>query len=339
MKDYKAIWDNLSESFLDASYHVCCVGDEDEIRSNGQITAAFLKEVLQIEPDDIVLEIGCGVARIGRELAPSCGEWHGADIAGNMIKYAAMRTQGLQNVFLYELPSNDLSIFPDDTFDCVYCTIVFMHLDKYDMFNYIREAQRVLVPGGRAYFDTYNILAPGAWQEFIKVLDSHPSGQRPGHVSQFSTPQEVGKFMEEAGFADVHIDGENNSQLVVALGRKPQRPGFERRKLPVRPSSAPAAGEVENDLLGQEISSRLHLDTMLASLRADVDRLNGIIHIKNRRMEELEQAVILKNDHITAMEDLVARLERQVNRQSRALSSPVVRIILRLLRAARVLPK
>src|SRR6266542_1783228 len=101
MKDYKQIWDNLSTNSDDASFHVCCVKDEDEIRRNGAITAAFLREVLRIEPTDKVLEIGCGVARIGRELAPFCGEWHGSDISGNMIAYAKERTQALPNVYLH----------------------------------------------------------------------------------------------------------------------------------------------------------------------------------------------------------------------------------------------
>src|SRR5262245_51137950 len=104
MKDYKQIWNNLSTDFKDASFFVCCISDEDEIRRNGTITAEFLRSVLQIERTDKVLEIGCGVARIGRELAASCGEWCGVDISGNMIAYAKERTAGLSNVYLFELP-------------------------------------------------------------------------------------------------------------------------------------------------------------------------------------------------------------------------------------------
>lgn len=221
MKDYKQIWNDLSTNFDDAGFYVCCTTDEDDIRKNGALTAAFLRDVLRIESTDKVLEIGCGVARIGRELAPYCGEWHGTDISGNMIAYARERTKDMPNVYLHELPDNSLRIFPDNSFDRVYCSIVFMHLDKPDMFTYIREAYRVLKPGGRAYFDTYNLLAPQAWQEFMKIIETFPPGTpRPGHVSQFSTPQEVEKFMQEAGFDWIHIDGDNNPQLVVTLGRK-----------------------------------------------------------------------------------------------------------------------
>jgi len=231
MKDYKQVWNNLSESFASAAYYVCCIDDEDEIRRNGKFTADFLKQVLEITPHDSVLEIGCGVARIGKELAPFCGEWHGADISGNMIAYAAERTAGMPNVYLHELPDSSLRIFPDNYFDCVYSSIVFMHLDKLDMFRYIKEACRVLTPGGRAYFDTFNLLGSGAWEQFLILYDTYPPDVRPGHMSQFSSPQELEKFMLEAGFDSVHVDG-NNSQLVVGLGVKPAQPGFERPQLP-----------------------------------------------------------------------------------------------------------
>src|SRR5688500_8544169 len=218
-KDYKDIWNNLSTTLDKAAYYVCCIDDEDEIRKNGALTATFLQSALQIKPGDKVLEIGCGVARIGKELAPLCGEWHGADISGNMIAHARERTEGMPNVYLHELPDNSLTIFPDDSFDCVYSSIVFMHLDKPDMFTYICEANRVLKPEGRAYFDTYNLLAPEAWQEFVKLAGIFSSGERPGHVSQFSTPSELEKYMVEAGFEAVEIS-DLDTQLVVARGRK-----------------------------------------------------------------------------------------------------------------------
>ena len=136
-----------------------------------------------------------------------------------MIAHAKQRTKGIPNVHLHELPDNSLSIFPDETFDCVYSSIVFMHLDKPDMFKYICEAYRVLKSGGRAYFDTYNLLAPGAWQVFLNLVNIFSSGERPGHVSQFSTPPEFEKYMIEAGFDAVEIS-DLDTQLVVARGRK-----------------------------------------------------------------------------------------------------------------------
>lgn len=213
---YKTTWNALSEDIDSANYFVSCLDDEDDVRANGTHTATFLKSVLQIQPDHKVLEIGCGVARVGRELAAHCGQWHGSDIAGNMIAHARQRTADLPNVFLHELPTNDLQIFDDNSFDAVYSTIVFMHIDKYDMFKYMREANRVVKPGGRVYFDTYNLLAPEAWDIFENLVNQFDGGVRPRHISQFSTPQEFQRFMEKAGFVDIQVV-DANPQLVTAL--------------------------------------------------------------------------------------------------------------------------
>ena len=235
MKDYKAVWDNLSGTFADALFVVGYLDeDEEAIRSNGKHTADFLRSVLQIEPTDRVLEIGCGVGRVGRELAPHCAEWHGSDISGNMIKFARARTEDIPNIFLHELPQPNLSIFNDGYFDCVYSTIVLMHLDKAEVFNYMRETYRVLAPGGRAYFDAYNIAAPEAWHDFMVLIDAFPLGNRPEHVSQFSSVPEMRKFMEGAGFDEIHL-GDENPALVVALGKKREQEGYERPTTALNP--------------------------------------------------------------------------------------------------------
>ena len=125
-----------------------------------------------------------------------------------MIEYSRERTTGMPNVFLHELPETNLSIFNDGYFDCVYSTIVFMHLDKMEVFNYMRETFRVLAPGGRAYFDTYNIVAPEAWQEFLKIIEAFPLGRRPD-TSASLAPARNAEVHEGAGYTDIHVDDEN----------------------------------------------------------------------------------------------------------------------------------
>lgn len=376
MKDYKQVWNNLSQSFDDASYYVCCVGAEDEIRRNGAITAEFLKQVLEIAPTDRVLEIGCGVARIGKELAQHCGEWHGTDISGSMIEYARERTHDIPNIVLYELPENNLSIFPDGYFDCVYSTIVFMHIDKLDMFTYIREAFRVLKPGGRAYFDTYNILAPEAWSEFVKLLDTYAPHMRPPFMSQFSTPQETNKFMEEAGFVSIRID-DANPQLVVAIGRKPEgqsiadEPGQDAESAGVA-HAAPLVPDADDTLasivasgrqlthLNYDETAQAQIDSLrkaVLKLRADLDRTYKLLGKKDQEMkihtetisavqqdvDRLSAMIHRKDDYIARLEEVVSlknshiqHLDTLVTKQQTLLARLPVRIVLKGLKAVRI---
>lgn len=308
MKDYKDVWNNLSESFSDANFYVWGIGEEEELRRNGAITADFLRQVLDISPDSRVLEIGCGIARIGRELAPLCGEWHGADISSNMIAYAAERTADVPNVYLHELPDTTLGIFPDNYFDCVYSTIVFMHLDKLDMFRYMQEANRVLAPGGRAYFDTYNILAPEAWGEFVHLLQVYSPATRPQYMSQFSTPQEMEKFMQEAGFDSVQVKGDN-PQLVVAVGRKPEQPGFVRvESLAGRTvdTSQIAAGEESEDIRHEDdLSAPAEVINLIAakkSLETDVINLIAVRKALRTEVAQLKEYTETQSDYIRKLE-------------------------------------
>jgi SAM-dependent methyltransferase len=58
----------------------------------------------------------------------------------------------------------DLSNYPDRTFDLVFSYITFQHIpDPVLTLAYIREAGRVLRPGGHFYFQVNNARPPGPW--------------------------------------------------------------------------------------------------------------------------------------------------------------------------------
>jgi SAM-dependent methyltransferase len=221
-----------------------------------------------------------------------------------MISYARERTEGMPNVYLYELPDSDLAIFNDSYFDCVYSTIVFMHLDKIEMFNYMREAYRALAPGGRAYFDTLNILGPDAWQMFMNIIEAFTPRQRPGHVSQFSTSQEMQKFMEEAGFANIHVDA-NNPQLVVALGRKPDQEGFQRPAEALNPRAI--TRPVDEGFLNV-------VDNNAILPYAEWLKINEHIAAKDAYIAQLEAALAEKERHISALEARVHKHEQMLKK-------------------------
>ncbi len=123
-----------------------------------------------------VLEIGCGIARLGKVMAPCVAEWHGLDISPNMLEFARKRCEGLNNVHFHEI--NDIldlrTCFENDTFDFVYATVVLMHLEKEDVLEYMRQAFRITKLNGRAYFDTWNIAHPDSQRIW---RDATPPGE------------------------------------------------------------------------------------------------------------------------------------------------------------------
>ena len=218
--EYKKVWSALSTTQDQAKLHVIGVTDEDALRATGKQTLAFLQESVGIRADDVVLEIGCGVGRVGKVVAPLCRKWIGCDVASNMLALAAERLRDLPGVELKEISGYDLSGVADASVDVVYCTVVFMHLESWDRYNYIAEAFRVLRPRGRIYVDNINLCSDGGW----KVFETHrafPPSDRPPHMTQNSTPQEIETYLKRGGFNEVRM--RTDDDWIRAWGIKPKQ--------------------------------------------------------------------------------------------------------------------
>jgi SAM-dependent methyltransferase len=202
--EYKKVWSGLSISEEHAKLHVIGVTDEAALQSTGEQTLRFLQDSVGIRGDDVVLEIGCGIGRVGRLVAPLCRKWIGCDVASNMLSLAAERLRDLPGVELKEISGYDLQGVADASVDVVYCTVVFMHLETWDRYNYILDAFRVLRPNGRIYVDNISLCSEGGW----KVFETHRAwvpANRPPHITQNSTPQEIETYLNRAGFSNVRI--------------------------------------------------------------------------------------------------------------------------------------
>ena len=207
--EYKKVWTALSETLSSAKMHVSGTEDEAIFEASGAGTSEFLLKNVGINPTDVVLEIGCGVGRVGKVVAPLCRKWIGCDVASNMLSLTAQRLKDLSNVELVEISGYNLSGVADVSVDVVYCTVVFMHLESWDRYNYISEAFRVLRPGGRIYVDNINLCSDGGWKVFETHRAFSPTN-RPPHMTQNSTPQEIETYLTRAGFSAVRIRTEDD---------------------------------------------------------------------------------------------------------------------------------
>jgi SAM-dependent methyltransferase len=239
---YKETWQQLSNDVNAAKLSVAGTTDEKAFRIAAETTIGLLESTTGLNSDDVVLEIGAGVGRVGPAIAPRVKRWIATDVSANMLQFARDRCSGLENVDFIEISGWDLAPIPDESVDLVYCTVVFPHLDEWERFNYVREAMRILRPGGRIYVDGYNLCADPGWTFFIKQLEDFKPYERPPNISKSSTPEELESYLRRAGVVDVRVLHSPGSIWVSAHGCKPAASSSTPRRRAGKFSDAPRQG-------------------------------------------------------------------------------------------------
>lgn len=119
-----------------------------------------------------LLDLGCGGGHVSYRAAPLVEAVTACDLADAMLVtvQAAARERGLDNVTVQQAPAEQLP-FDDASFDMVVARFTTHHWDHRDAG--LREARRVLAPGGRAVF--IDVVSPeeallDSWLQTIELL-------------------------------------------------------------------------------------------------------------------------------------------------------------------------
>jgi SAM-dependent methyltransferase len=207
-------WEYIGRSRTDAFQMMDGSTSEEDLRQRGGRMALAFSSALEIRPSDIVLDVGCGVARVGRELASLCGAYTGADISRTLLRRARERTGHLGNVRFVHLAGMDLAELPDARFSRLVCHLVFLHLDEPEIRALLRDFRRVLTPGGVAYFDAWNLRDSDVWDLFRRESLDHHVRRQP-HRSRFYTREAVEDWLDACGLRSLWMS--DDSFLVQAV--------------------------------------------------------------------------------------------------------------------------
>lgn len=206
---YRQVWDRRSADDLAALEAVDNGGSEAVARATGAYTADLVATAIDLQPEDSILELGCGAARIGRELVERCGQWTGVDISPNMIGVAGSRLAGHDNTRLEVLERASLSMIESDSLDKAYSVAVLCHMDKEDLFLYLREIARTLKPGGLAYLETWNMADPVGWYRWMYEVEfwnqADQSQRKDVARNQFCVTEEFSLYAERAGLDVLYV--------------------------------------------------------------------------------------------------------------------------------------
>jgi ubiquinone/menaquinone biosynthesis C-methylase UbiE len=151
-----------------------------------------------LQPDQKVLEIGCGIGYFTRSLASSGAEITAIDISPDLLE-VARRDCPAENVS-FEVQNAYAMTYADKSFDSVVGSSVLHHLEIDAALN---EVHRVLMPGGSIYFTEPNMMNPQiAVQKNVPAIKKR-LGDSPNETAFFRWLLQ--RRLERAGFRHVQI--------------------------------------------------------------------------------------------------------------------------------------
>lgn len=146
---------------------------------------AMQREILRhygLQPDSSVVDVGCGVGRTARALEGYLtGPYLGTESNPTFLR-SARRTVRSPN-FTFSRVRGLTIPAPDASVDIVCFFSVLTHLLHEQSYLYLREARRVLKPGGRIVFSFLEFACPTHWTAFeATIADEQGSQSHPLNV-------------------------------------------------------------------------------------------------------------------------------------------------------------
>lgn len=163
----------------------------------GKFTLGYnqmLCDCVLLRDGDTVLDVACGNGRLLRMLLRIAKiRAYGVDVSEEMISIARSQYPEMQ----FSAGSAEHLDFPDNTFDAITVCCAFHHFTNPELF--VKEARRVLKPGGNLYIADLSPFGLLRWLENIYF-----SIAKMGDVKLYSN-RELGDFYTKAGFSNVRI--------------------------------------------------------------------------------------------------------------------------------------
>jgi len=134
-----------------------------------------------LRPEHYVIDVGCGSGRLAKPLSEYLtGKYFGMDVVPELVQYA--RNLVPQPEWRFELAQGLTIPEEDEQADFVCFFSVLTHLLHEESYLYLREAKRVLKPGGKIALSFLDFRLKYHWEIFESGLSDVGVGSQPLNV-------------------------------------------------------------------------------------------------------------------------------------------------------------
>ena len=206
MKDYEA----LSKKHFDAQAAEYDQRDTYYYSRNGKISCRDIAEQIREIPYESLLDVGCGTGFLIDILTKQKpARYCGVDLSDEMIRMAREKQiEGAE----FTVSSADKLPYPNESFDIVTCSQSFHHYPYPE--QAMREAKRVLKPGGLYILSDTGIGGIGAWIDNHIIFRLMQSGD-----CRTTNRKGIEKLMETEGFT-VADSRQIKGMIYTVIGKK-----------------------------------------------------------------------------------------------------------------------
>jgi SAM-dependent methyltransferase len=199
---------------------------------HGELFAQQVIELGRLEPEDRVLDLGCGIGRIAVPLTAYLsekGSYEGLDIVPESIVWCQKEISARHPNFQFQIadvynnqynPSGTQKAseytfpFEGESFDLILLKSVFTHMLPDDVKNYLSEIARTLRKGGRALI-TFFLLTESS----LAALENGTAKRNFGYVFEFYRTESDQVLESAVAFDEVYI-----RQLIASAGLRIEDP-------------------------------------------------------------------------------------------------------------------
>lgn len=165
-----------------------------------------------IDNSSLVLDVGCGIGRVMRFIAPECREITGIDTSSLILRRAKRELGNLKNCHFYRHDFKTFNASPNDSFDLIYSFFTLQHMEKEDAYLCLRRMQRFLKPGGRMYLQFPDFTA----DQYFSLFEEYAmGGSRYGARVRAYTRPEIEKLFQGARIRILEYAEENENVFVT----------------------------------------------------------------------------------------------------------------------------